>query len=117
MIIVPGHSPQTQSRRSRELAERIDRTVRDYRSDHPETTDHEVRSALLGLAPSGYDEISRQRRVVAIVIGVACAVGFGVMASTGGGRTLNANVVTIVVSGVAAAAGLVIAVVRLARRT
>jgi hypothetical protein len=115
MIIVPGPQPLTETRHSRELADRIRRTVRDYQREHPDIADSDVRTALLQTTP-GEDlpDVTRRRRIAAAAVAAACAVGFVVMASTGG-RGLS-NVAWPVVGAIAAALGVAIAVVRFTQR-
>ena len=116
MIIVPGPQPLTETRHSRELADRIRRTVRDYQREHPDVADSDVRTALLNTTPGEVSpDVTRRRKIVVAAFAAACAVGFTVMASTGGGRTLS-TVAWPVVGAVAAALGVAIAVVRFTQR-
>ena len=116
MIIVPGPQPLTETRHSRELADRIRRTVRDYQREHPDVAESDVRTALLQTTPGDSSpDVTRRRKIVGAALGAACAVGFGVMASTGGGRALT-TVAWPVVGAIAAALGVAIAVMRFTQR-
>lgn len=79
MLFAPDTtSSLQQTRNSRELGRRVEQAVREYRREHPETTDAEVRAALMQSATPGDDEglISRRRYAA---IGMVVAVGLGVL--------------------------------------
>jgi hypothetical protein len=115
MIIVPGLPPLQETRHSRELSRRIDDAVRDYQRANPDTTEADVRTALLRSAPAGdAPDVVRRRRVAAIAVAVAAVGAFTATANAGG----NFNRPTwLLISGIVAAVGAVAFVaIRWARR-
>ena len=115
MIIVPGIPPLQETRNSRELNRRVEEAIRDYRRDHPEVTEAEVRVALMQSTP-GSDAPGVVRRKKAVMVGVAAAaVGAFTAISSSGGKFNNQTWV-LVCGIVAAAAAVAFVIIRLARR-
>jgi hypothetical protein len=115
MIIVPGIPPMQETRNSRELNKRVEEAIRDYRRDHPELTEAEVRAALMQSTP-GADApgVVRRKRVLAAAIAAVCVGAFTATASAGGSFT---RPTWIMIGGVVAAvAAVAIAILRMAQR-
>jgi hypothetical protein len=114
MIIVPGIPPLQETRNSRELNRRVEEAIRDYRRDHPEITEAEVRTALVQSTPGGAPGVVRRKRVVAAAIAAASVGAFTATASAGGSFT---RPTWIMIGGiVAAVAAIAIAILRIAQR-
>ena len=78
----------------------------------------DVRIALMQMTPGGDSpDVMRRKRALAIAIGALGVGVFTFMASTGGGSRLDNNSMTWgIIGGVAALAGVTIAVIRTIRR-
>jgi hypothetical protein len=95
MLIIPApHPTQAATRHSRELGKRVEQLVRDYRREHPELTDDEIRAALAqsSLVSDDADQERQQRGkamvAIALALGIAglvAALVLGRAAETGGG--------------------------------
>lgn len=111
---VPLHTT-TETRHSRELAKRVDDVIRDYRRDHPDLTEADVRTALLRSAPGGdAPDVVRRRRIVTGAVMAAAVGAFTATASAGGKFT---GPTWIMILGVVAVVGAVaIAAIRLTQR-
>ena len=118
MIIVPGLPPLQETRHSRELGRRIDEVVRDYQRAHPDASLSDVRIALMQRTPGGDSpEVVRRKRALGIAIAALGAGVFAFMAASGGGSRIDNNSMTWgIIGGVAALAGVTIAVIRMIRR-
>jgi hypothetical protein len=118
MIIIPDRpEPPPQTPHSRELARRVEQEVRDYKRQHPELTEDEVRSALMQSTPAGDStNFMVRKRIAALVIGAAVAGALGVMASNSGGNVAGINFGWKIV-GVCAAVLAVAIAIRIVRRT
>ena len=118
MIYIPERpEPPPQTRHSRELARRVEQEVRDYKRQHPELTEDEVRSALMQSTPAGDStDLTRRKRIAAIAMGVAVAGAFGVMASNSG-NVAGINFGWKIVGICAAVLAVAIAAIRIVRRT
>ena len=121
MIFIPMDHQETSinpTRLSRELGQRLDDVVRDYKRLHPELTDVEVRAALttsLKQAGAPGNE-SRQHRVAMVTIASIVAVFIGV-ALSGGSRGWDENGAAFRIIGIVAAVGAVaFAALRFAKR-
>ena len=115
MIIVPGLPPLQETTHSRELSRRIDDAVRDYQRANPDTTDSDVRTALLRSAPEGdAPVIVRRKKAIAVGVAAAAVGAFTATASAGG----NFNSPTwLLIGGIVAAVGaLAFVAIRWARR-
>jgi hypothetical protein len=116
MLIVPGLHPLPQTPHSRELARRLEETVRDYHRDHPELTEDEIRAALTQSAPSGDSRFTaRRRRAFGVGLSAAMVGAFTALASNGGRLPFGRETWTIVAV-VATVCVVAIGVVVLARR-
>jgi hypothetical protein len=116
MIIAPGLPPLQQTRHSRELGRRVEQLVRDYQREHPDVSEGDVRAALAQLMSTESSEAYRRQRVLRVMIAALVAVGFGVIAASGGGRFENNQMVFRIIGLVAAVGGLAFAAIRMARR-
>ena len=116
MIIlpVPQQAPPPTAR-SRELGKRIDDLVRDFKRDHPDVTDDELRSALLHSAPNGRPDPTNARRSMAILGATAAVVAGGIALIQGSTRPGGGGAWMFIVVA-AALAGLAFAVIQFARR-
>jgi hypothetical protein len=119
MIIIPERpEPPPQTPHSRELARRVEQEVRDYKRQHPELTEDEVRSALMQSTPAGDStNFTRRKRIAAIAMGAAVAGAFGVMASNSSGNVAGINFGWKIVGVCAAVLAVAIAAIRIVRRT
>ena len=117
MIIMPVPQQATPpTARSRELGKRIDDLVRDFKRDHPDVTDDELRSALLHAAPTASGpNPTNARRAIGILVAFLAA-GFAMTAVNGGGSTRAGSGVWMFIGVAAGVAGLAFAVIQFARR-
>jgi hypothetical protein len=104
-----------ETRNSRELNRRVEEAIRDYRRDHPEITEAEVRAALMQSTPgSDAPGAMRRKKAVAVAIAAACVGAFTATASAGGSFT---RPTWIMIGGVVAAvAAIAVAILRMAHR-
>jgi hypothetical protein len=115
MIIVPGVPELPQTRHSRELNKQVDDVVRDYRRNHPDVTDGEVRAALLRSSPAGeLPGVARRKMVAGVAVGAAMAGAFAAMARSGG--TFAGATGWMIGGIVVAVLAIAIAVLRIAQR-
>lgn len=76
MIIIPTRQePPAPTRRSRELGARFEEALREYRRQEPGLTDDEVRAATAGLVAPDEDAAAALRRRRIMVAGLAAAIG------------------------------------------
>jgi len=119
MIIVPVPQqapPPPPTARSRELGRRIDDLVRDFKRDHPDVTNDELRSALLHSAPaaSGPDPRNARRAIGLLVAFLASGLAITVLMES---RSTRASGGAWLFIGVAVGvAGLAFAVLQFVRR-
>lgn len=88
MIIVPMRSEApAPTRRSRELASRLEEAIREYRRQEPGLTESEVRAAAASLATPDEDAVAaiRRRQVIAVSAAAVLAVLGVVLSATSGG--------------------------------
>ena len=111
---VPQQAPPPTAR-SRELGRRINDLVRDFKRDHPDVTDDEVRSALLHTAPTAGANPTNARRAIAVLVGIMAAFTAGSMV-LGDGSTRAGSGVWMYVGVAIGVVGLVFAVIQFARR-
>lgn len=118
MLIAPGIQPLQETRHSRELARRVDQTVRDYQRDNPDVSLSDIRVALMQSTPGGDSpQVLRRKQALAMAIGFIGVGVFTFMASTGGTGRFTGNTMTWLIMGIAAAAlGVTIVIIRMARR-
>lgn len=115
MIIVPAVRQLNETRHSRELNKRVDQVVREYRRDHPDVTEAEVRAALLQSAPGDESPyVVRRRKVAGVGIAAALVGAFTAVSSAGG--TFNNQTWMLILGIVAAVGAVTFAAIRLARR-
>lgn len=116
------HAATTQTHQSRELASRLEETIRQYKRDHPDLRDEEIQMALAQAGPATVDEEAavRQRRValaaVAAVLGVFGAVAASTVGSSGGGNDAVSSTTWAIVAGAVAVGAMAIVIVRIIRR-
>ena len=113
-IPVPQQAPAPTAN-SRELGRRIDDVVRDFKRDHPNVTDSEVRSALLHSAPTAGANPTNARRAIAVLVGIMAAFTAGSMV-LGDGSTRPGSGVWMYVGVAIGIVGLVFAGIQFARR-
>ena len=115
MIIVPGLPPLQETRHSRELSRRIHDAVRDYQRANPDTTEADVRTALLRSAPAGgAPDVVRRRRVAATAVAAAAVGAFTATARAGG--KFDGNTTMAIVGIVAVVAAIAFAIIRIGQR-
>lgn len=115
MIIVPGPPALQETRHSRELNRRVEEAIRDYRRDHPELTEADVRTALMQSTPGGEPGYIVRRRKAAAV-GVAAAAVGAFTAVAGGGGKFTGQTWILVCAVLLVVGALAFAAIRLARR-
>ncbi len=103
-MFIPIHAAAvkpTQTRHSRALSQRVDQVIRDYKRDNPELREDEIRAALAQSSPVTGDEggDARRRRITAIALAGAVALGAGILGTLRAGDGVAAG------SGAAAAPG------------
>jgi hypothetical protein len=82
---IPAHTAHRETRHSRELSRRVDDVVREYRRDHPDATEADVRAALAQSAPGGVSPfVDRRKRFAAAGVMAALVGAFTATASAGG---------------------------------
>ena len=120
MVFVPiiHQPPLLQTRHSRELGLRFDEAVREYKRQHPDLTDVDVRTALaVSLQKVGSPEDEARQRKLAIFVLVAIALVFMGVALAGGSSDQDSEGKAFLILGVVAAVGgIAIAAIRIARR-
>ena len=119
MVFVPMMHQQEsvrETRHSRELGQRVDDAVREYKRLHPELSDADVRAALLtSLRRSGAQDDTRQRRMVIVLLAALVAAFTGV-ALNGGFAGPGDTQIFRYLGLVAAIAAIAIAIIRSVRR-
>jgi hypothetical protein len=107
----------TPTRHSRELGQRFDEVVREYRREHSDLSAGDVRTALMtSLQRAGSAEDEARQRRVAILTVVAIVVAF-IGAAVLNGQTIGGRAISIRVLGiVATVAAVAFAAIRFARR-
>ena len=121
MIFIPMvHQQRTPAptRYSRELGQRFDETVREFKRQHPDLTDADVRTALAtSLKQAGSPEDEARPRRLAFVTLLAIGLAFIGVALSGGNPGQDSEGMALMIMGiVVAAAGVAVAVIRLSRR-
>jgi hypothetical protein len=118
MIIVSGRSYEpVVTRHSRELQQRVEHVVREYRSQHDDVSDEELRSALTLAARAttdGDSGLQRKRIIVGAMAAIVAAVGAAL--AVGGRSGAPDNMIYWVVPAMAGLLGIVIALKRSSRR-
>ena len=121
MIFIPMvHQQRTPAptRYSRELGQRFDETVREFKRQHPDLTDADVRTALAtSLKQAGSPEDEARQRRLAFVALLGTGLAFIGVALSGGNPGQDSEGMALMIMGiVVAAAGVAVAVIRLSRR-
>ena len=119
MIIVPGRSYEpVVTRHSRELQQRVEHVVREYRSQHDDVSDEELRSALhlATRATTGDNDMASRKRIIILVAVAAAAVMAGVVVAATSRSGQPNDIVYWIFPALAGVLGIVIAVIRRAWR-
>jgi hypothetical protein len=117
MLFAPGSPPLQQTRNSRELGKRVEQVVRDYRRDHPDTTEAEIRSALMQSVSPGDEEegMVMRRRFAAIAAVLAVGIAVLITSLISPGRVTGSGLGWQIAGVGAAVAAVVFSIIRIAR--
>src|SRR5262245_10554039 len=115
MIIIPGRPALQETRHSREMSRRVDDAIREYRREHPDATEADVRTALVQSAPSDDSPfVERRKRFAAVGVAAALVGAFTAVSSSGG--KFDSQTWMLIVGIVAVVGAAAVLAIRLAQR-